>query len=252
MNDAPRKPCVRIYALGEFAIQREGFPVQRHIRPSRPLALLKCLLSCGRAGGLRHRVTDWLWPHVEDDAHGALEINVHRLRNLLGHRDTVILGNGLLRLNPDRVWVDAMAFEDAAARFDRARPVFDDALAAMFLYRGSFLEHEEDHPWILHQRARLHARFVSIAERFARTLQPRADDETALEVYRIAVSRDPLNEALNQGLIDTLERIGRRTEARQAFDRFSALTRKSFGWAPSERMRQGVARLVDATSRLHA
>lgn len=252
MTNASLEVCIRIYTLGEFSIQREGCPVQRHLKPSRPLTLLKCLLSCGRAGGLRHRLADCLWPNVDDDAQGALEINVHRLRSLLGHRDTVILVNGLVRLNPDRVWVDAMAFEDAAARLDRPQPALDDALAAMFLYRGGFLEHEEDHPWILHQRARLHARFVSIAERSARSLHTCADAETALDLYRIAVSRDPLNEVLNQGLIDTLERIGRRTEARQTFDRFTALTRRSFGWAPSERMRQGVTRPIDATSRLHA
>lgn len=232
-------PPILIRTLGHFDIRVDGATVlPRRVRV-KPVELLKCMLAAGPTGATRERLGDALWPDAEGDAQRVLEINVHRLRRMLGQHESIVAANGRLRLNPALCWVDAVAFEEAATQAEDSMRT-DNVLAmhAMLLYAGHFLEHEPDHPWILRQRERLRSRFVSMVERLARQLDGAADAPTVVEFYRVAVARDPINEIFNSGLIDALHRAGRRAEAILAYQRFEQMTRAVHESVPSERMRR--------------
>ncbi len=244
-NGADRTPTrsdaapVVIRTLGHFDIQVDGAPVlPRRIRV-KPVELLKCVLAAGPNGAARERLGDVLWPDADGDVQRVLEINVHRLRRMLGRHEAIIALNGRVGLNSAMCWVDAVAFEQAAAQAERSmRTDIERTMHAMSLYAGHFLEHEPDHPWILQQRERLRSRFVSMVERLARQLDVDADTPAVVEIYRFAVARDPVNETFNSGLIEALHSAGRRAEAILAYRRFEQMTRAIHGSVPSERMRR--------------
>lgn len=238
---------ILIRTLGHFDIKVEGASVLPRRVSVKPLELFKCMLAAGPAGATRERLGDVLWPDAEGDAQRVLEINVHRLRRMLGRHESIIAANGRLGLNPALCWVDAIAFEEAvmqaedSMRTDNVLAIRTTTVLAMraaLLYAGHFLEHEPDHPWILRQRERLRSRFVSMVERLARRLDRTGDALTAVEIYRVAVARDPINEIFNSGLVDALQRAGRRAEAILAYRRFEQVTRAVHDSVPSERMRR--------------
>lgn len=241
------QPPILIRALGRLTIYVHGAPMLlRRIR-LRPIELLKCLLAAGPNGASRERLGDALWPDAEEGAQRALEINLHRLRRMLGRREAVVATDGHLALDSQLCWIDAIGFEQAAMRAEKSlqldsgasiQPHSEEAMQALLLYTGHFLEHEPDHPWVLQQRERLRCRFVSMAERLARLLGATADTHAAIEIYRFALVRDPINEIFNGGLIDALHRAGRRAEAILAYRRFEQVTRAVHGSVPSERMRR--------------
>jgi hypothetical protein len=68
----------------------EGLPAEK------PLTLLKVIVALGGPGGLPvEQLGDAVWPQAEGDAaRRALEVTLHRLRELLGRDDSVLLRGG--------------------------------------------------------------------------------------------------------------------------------------------------------------
>lgn len=75
-------------------------------KSARKLRELLAVLVAQRAGALHGDLTDWLWPDAEGDkAAASLKVAIHRLRQWLGS-ETVIVHEGRVSLNPDRVECD--------------------------------------------------------------------------------------------------------------------------------------------------
>lgn len=100
-------------------------------------------------------------------ASAAFDMAVMRLRKLLTVPEAVVIEDGKMGLDPDRVWLDLWAFDRDV---DALRPLLrhaedDGAVAAigerrLALYRGPFLDHEEPQRWLLAARERTRQRFL--------------------------------------------------------------------------------------------
>lgn len=157
-----RPPCwpwaVRIHALGDFRIEVGGSVLAFHHKtPRRPLLLLKALIALGEVNVPAQRLMDALWPDEDgDQAYHSLGITLHRLRQLLGHAQTVVLSDSRLSLDTGRVWTDVGCFE---RQVELSAADSDARMRALRLYGGPFLDHIEDAPWALLARERLHAKY---------------------------------------------------------------------------------------------
>src|SRR5580704_13173196 len=112
---APALPPIAIYTLGRFEVTLNGATLRFVFKvPRKPLALLKGLLCGGRQGVSQAVLCDTIWPDLEPWAAArALHITAFRLRGLLGSKSAVVVQEGRVALDADRVWVDAWAFESA-------------------------------------------------------------------------------------------------------------------------------------------
>lgn len=145
---------VKIYTLGEFRVLVDDEPLGKNRKaPHRLMDFLKTLIAFGGTDVSATKLMDTLWP----DADGAaakvnLEKTLQRLRHLLRQEQILPVRAGRVSLNPELCWVDAFAFE----KLIDAKP--DDPSACqqpLALYKGPFLDGDDDMPWADDMRTRL-------------------------------------------------------------------------------------------------
>lgn len=231
---------VRVYTLGRFGLLLNGKPVQFSRKvPRMPLELLKALIAFGGCKIGTARLAEALWPDADGDtAIQSLDINLHRLRKLIG-TEAVRREHGCLSLNPQVVWVDAWAFERGLAELEtacrEARHEQTPALVAAVLscYRGAFLSDDTDAVWMINARERLRNGFLrhlqGAAHCFARNQQP----EQAMVCYEKAIEIDACAEVFYQGLMKLLLAEQRRAEAISVYERCRKLLATQLGLVPS-------------------
>jgi len=222
---------VRIQCLGPLEIRLDGIPLAFPGKaPKRPLALLAGLLSRGGRQVGAQALWDALWPDLEGDAAAdAFTMALHRMRKLLGSDAAILLQDGRLSLNPALCWVDAWAFDACVDAADDI-PALD---AALDLYRGHFLESDAPQAWSLATRDRHRAQMLRAIERVAGAEAATGRHEVAERIYRRGQSIDPLCEALYQGQIRCLLKLGQRAEAARAFARCADVLDAAFNVPPS-------------------
>jgi DNA-binding SARP family transcriptional activator len=228
-----------VYVLGHFRVRRDGEPLALGRKvPWRPLQLLQAIAVLGPREASATGIVTALWPDAEGDAGSrAFEIALHRLRRLLGDPDAVRYARGRIGLDNARVWVDAEAFEQLAARVEQARDTA--ALArAVGLYEGAVLAGHDDAAWLLPVRERLRSRFLRMAARGASLLEENGWREAAVDLLRRALEREPLAEELHRGLIRALMTLDRRAEAVEAYRHCERLLEQVLGVRPSSDTRR--------------
>mgnify|MGYP001567999601 FL=1 len=104
---------LKIYTLSRFEILKDNKPLRFTGRvQQKPLELLKLLIALGGKEVGSDIITDTLWPDAEGDAaQNSLEINLHRLRKLLGENRAVIRQEDKLTIDRRYIWVDIWAKE---------------------------------------------------------------------------------------------------------------------------------------------
>jgi DNA-binding SARP family transcriptional activator len=155
----------------------------------------------------------------------------------------LLLSEGKLSLDPQRVWVDAWAVQRLAGQADGSARGGAEPFAPLperlgtsllRLYLGHFLGDEEA-AWALAFRERLRSRFLracaALAEQFERA--ERFDD--AIGLYRRVVELDPLAEEFHRGLIRGLQAQGHRADALDAYRRCREILSVTLGVEPSAR-----------------
>ena len=218
--DIPHWPWpVRIYTMGRFGLTVEDqSPPFGRKTPHKVLLLLKLFIALGGRGISQERLMDILWPQAEGDLSAkSLSVLLVRLRKLLGQPRILESGTGHLTLDPRLCWVDVWAFE-------RALPAEDcpdeEAVArleyALSLYQGPFLGEDEE-PWFLDMRQRLHYRFLAGLERLGGLLEKSGRWEEAGRWYLHGIETDPYHARFCQRHVCTLLRRGLRDEAAQAY-----------------------------------
>ncbi len=170
---------LRLRVLGAPLLQRvvgEG-EQEVHVQAKR-LAIL-AFLAVRRPPGWCRRDTllSLFWSERDGhDARNGLNQAVHQLRLGLGNRVISTRGHEEIRVEPGRLWCDALAFQDALAG-GRCEDALD-------LYRGPFLDglHVGDAPefdgWLRAERERLRAQAAEAASLLAH--QERARGRTAV------------------------------------------------------------------------
>ena len=221
----------RVRALGGFELLRYDEPITTSGKAQkRPLEMLKVLVALGGERVSESHVTDAIWPRIDgDSAHRSFTSTLHRLRKLLGDDKAIVLHDGKLTLDRRCFWVDAWTFErlvdDIDATFMRSRSTLAAARVERFgdrllqLYRGALFGADGDEAWQVAPRERHRARFIRVMTDIGRFWEECGQFDRALASYERCLEADPLAEGFYRNLIVCYDRMDRRAEAIEAFNR---------------------------------
>lgn len=220
---------IRIYALGQFSVVKQGQPLQFATKAQRrPLELLKVIVALGAQNVAESNITAILWPSAEGDtAHCNFDTTLYRLRKLLGHYKIVNLQDGRLSLDYRYCWCDVWAFERAMEELGRSlkgsRQTGDktvdslgniDSLGdtAISLYKGAFLGPDCDQAWSLPTHERLRSKFLRQINQLGFYWEQQSAWQKAIDCYLQGIEVDNLAEVFYQKLMGCYLRLGRRAE----------------------------------------
>lgn len=218
----------RIYTLGRFEVQKNGVALRFERKaPRRVLQVLKALIARGGNCVPLSKIADDLWPEDDGDAsRQSCSITLYRLRKLLGSIEIISLEDGMVSLNADQAWVDALEFEHVIEG--------DSTLAEVeTLYQGHFLPSEPDATWTIQTRDRLSLKYSSRVSKEGKLLELGGHVEQATELYRRAIEIAELSEDLYQGLIRCHVAQQRWSEAHSCYERLRRVLACTFGVLPS-------------------
>ncbi len=246
----------RLQTLGGFRLLKNDAPLTGAGKAQRrPLELLKVLIAQGGEEVPEARITDAMWPRIEgDSAHRSFTSTLHRLRKLLGEDRALVLHEGRLSLSRRYAWTDVWALEAAVGEVESSlargrwlEPARAEALLERLLdlYRGEFLPAEENAPWALAPRSRLRTRFARAVGALGLYWEGREEWARARICYERGIDADPGAEPFYRGLMQLLDRMGRRAEALEVFQRCRAAL-SAQGVEPAAETRAVYERLVAA------
>jgi two-component SAPR family response regulator len=237
---------VQIHALGRFSVQSQGLAVTSSVkaRHQRPLELLQALIAHGGRGVHAELLGQALWPDAEGDkTQNTFDVTLHRLRQLLGPKDLLLVHDRRLTLNSELAWVDVWAFERAVNQAERLlshveQPQAEHQLERceeqiLQLYQGAFLEREANRTWTLSLRERLRSKFLRHVSDAGRAWEAMGEWDRAIRYYRRGLEVDPLIETLYQRLMCCLRDTGRVAEALATYQRCRTILAEQFGIEPS-------------------
>jgi serine/threonine-protein kinase len=192
--------------LGEITLRRSAEPPPASVSVQPKLVALLSYLLVAYPRGLHRRDTllGLLWAeHDEQHARAALRQALHGLRRALGADVVITRGDADVAVDTERVWCDALAFEQALERRERRR--------AARLYCGPFLRglHVPDAPdfdaWVESMRDRLGREYAAALEALAREAMEEGETLRAVEWWRQLWDVDPYSARVAMGLMEALE-----------------------------------------------
>ena len=249
-DPANSQQSLRIYTLGRFTLVRDGQPVHfARKSPVKPLLLLKGLIATGGRQVGAAKLASIIWPDKEGDlAQRTFETTLHRLRKYLGDDRYLVMENGCLTLNSDRVWVDVWECErqftklrGLLAHHMDAGKVNEVSLCAdqiMRIYQGHFLAREQTTCWSVSLEERLRSRFVHSMLAMGRFWEQEGLPAKAVVCYQRGIDVDDLIETFYQRLMLCLHRTGRQPEAMACYRSCEHVLAVSLGLQPTEETQQ--------------
>jgi LuxR family maltose regulon positive regulatory protein len=233
---APRPP-LRILALGGFQVQRGNQPIAPEAWQRRKTRLLLLyLLAQAPRRVPRDELLEALWPGLPPDS-AALAFNTtfSDLRRILepylgkGQPSRYLLRDEeTLALNPAaETWYDVAAFEQAVRAGGQA------ARQALELYRSDFLPEEPYVDWVLRERERLRGLYLNTFMAWLEEQVQAGAWREGVELARRILDLEPWLEEVWRALMTCLARLGRRSEALQAYQACARALRDELDAAPS-------------------
>jgi two-component SAPR family response regulator len=151
-----------------------------------------------------------------------METTLHRLRKLIG-KETVLLNNGLLSLNPHLCWLDLWAFEATAAELGQVlatngsqRIIGKLTDSLLKLYRGTFLKNVDSGLVILTQEQLLN-KLCRLLDRVIDVYQASGTHERIRHLLHQQLEYKPLMENNYQRLMSHYANRGELDEALQIY-----------------------------------
>ena len=222
---------LRVFVLGEFALEADGHRVDR-IASHRARSLLAWLAI---HPGLhpRARVASAFWPDVLDEsARSSLRTTLATLRRELGRpaADVVTATRERVGIETGReVQIDRDVFEQLVSRGELQQ--------AAALCRGELLADLDD-DWVHEPREDHRRQLLELLGLIAGEAEGAGDLDTALDRTRERVALDPLSEEAQGDLIRRLAAAGDRAGALAAYKAYGARLRRDLGIAPSAAIRE--------------
>jgi len=204
----PSSPTIEFRILGppEIRLRGDDHP-KGDLTQTKRLAVLAYLAAPPRRAHRRDRLLALFWPDLDTyHARGALRKALYHIRAALGDDVVKSHGNETLEVDPDRLWCDAAAFEQALSR-GRLADAMDlyrsDLLAGMFLSDAPEFEH-----WLDGERAHLRQRAVVAVRTLAGVARESGDAAEIVRWARRALELNPYDEKMLRQLIASLDQSG--------------------------------------------
>ena len=216
--------------FGGIALEGPSGPVTGRLAQRRQLAFLALLAAANETGCSRDRLIGFLWAESpEDQARHLLSDTLYILHRELG-ANAVIASGDIVRLNPNFVWTDIGAFEEALAATDLE--------GAVCHYGGAFLDGfhlsgaGEFERWVESERQRLALRYAEALDVLAREAEQTEDHEAAVRWWQRLAVHDPINSRVALRLIRALDAVGDRGNALQHAAEHRRLLKAELGIEP--------------------
>jgi DNA-binding SARP family transcriptional activator len=230
----------RILTLGGLVIEQDDEAIEFGRKlPRKPLALLRALIAAGGRAA-EHDLVDQLWPNEEGDAgHKSFSVALYRLRQLLGDADLLPLRQGMLALDTQRVWVDALALKQAVGTADTAWRAGRLAEFAALMeraerwYQGPFLPDELDQARVLSFRERLREGMLTGLARLAELHERNGEWPRALAAHRRGIAIDEVGESFYQGLMRCHLALAQPADGLKVYRLLRAALSRALGTVPS-------------------
>lgn len=232
---------LEVRLLGEFAVVRNGVPLERLNTP-RLQALMAYLLLHRDTQLLRRQLAFAFWPDSsEAQAQNNLRQLLHALRGAWPDAESYITieSRTLHWRRGVSLQFDVDVFSELVHTIDdtdpeRAPDTLRDAGALLLaLYHGDLLPGCYDE-WIVPERERLRDAFLQSLEQLIRQSEARHDYVTAIHYARRLVRTDPINEGAHRALMRLLVLAGDESGELVAFRECVALLRRELGIAPGQ------------------
>jgi DNA-binding SARP family transcriptional activator len=211
------------------------------VHQPRRLAVLAMLAACGDQGCSRDRLVGYLWPENEKErARHNLANAVYVLRTALGE-GAVLTSGEYLRLSPELVEADVVAFERALEGGHLEE-------AAGF-YGGSFLEGfylseaPEFERWVESERKRLFDACARALDKLAEDAEAARDHRRAVDWWKRAILHDPYNSRLVLRVMQALAEAGDPGNAIQHANEHAQLLREELEAEPAPEVLELAERL---------
>lgn len=235
---------IKIYSLGRFSIVKKGKPILLTLRgQSKPILVLKVLIALGGRGVKKEKIADVVWPDADGDlANQSLATTLHRLRKILEVDEAVILTGGTMTLNSKICWVDVWEFERLYAQSDNmwhrdSHENFSEninmVLAAVSLYKGTFLPEEADQPWTVLLREKLRNKYLRAIGRIGHYYEESGMTQKAIECFQRTLEIDHMDEESYRRLMACYFRVGERSKALSVYDSCKRVLVEGLGVSPS-------------------
>lgn len=235
---------IKVYSLGRFSIVKKGKPILLTLKgQSKPILILKVLIALGGREVKKEKIADVIWPDADGDmANQSLATTLHRLRKILEVAEAIILTGGTMTLNSNICWVDVWEFERLCAQSDNIwyrdlhENIFENiniALAAVSLYKGTFLPEEADQPWTLFLREKLRNKYLRVIGRIGHYYEKSGLTQKAVECFQRTLEIDHLDEESYRRLMACYFRMGERSKALSVYDSCKRVLREGLGVSPS-------------------
>ena len=243
----PRRQTLRVYTLGTFRIEVDGWKIDNQ-RWSRRKArqILKCLITRPNRRLTKDEALELFWPDAPPEiAAKTLRSTLSALRDTLarGERkkgiDWIVNDADGVAVRPDvDVWVDADAFEQLIRQARRA-PAADDLLEqADRLYVGEYLPDDLYEDWASRRRESLRREWSDLQLALAASRERRTDVDGAASALNRLIRADPCDERAVRELMGLLARNGRRSDALRAYQRLVVALRDELGVEPAAETRE--------------
>jgi len=240
-----KSPAMRIFTFGRFSILLDNQTADFNSSgQKKSLELLKTLIAFGGREVGEVRLCEALWPDSDGDvAHTTFSVTLHRLRKLIGS-NALLLNDSRLTLNPEACWVDTWEYERILGKIKQllnTNPVDPQIIIRLFhsavdLYHGPYLGNEDEQPWFLSYRERLHSKFVRCLLDVCAYLEKNHRYHEAAQLYELGLNIDDLSENIYIKLMSCYQLLGRRAEAIKVYQRCHSVIKAHYGVAPSSEL----------------
>jgi predicted ATPase/DNA-binding SARP family transcriptional activator len=227
-------PTVRIALLGGFRLVVGGVPVPEgawRLRKARSLVKLLALAPGQRLP--RDEVMDALWPELDPAAAANnLRVALHAARRALLPHGAIDSLDGTLALQcAGGLWIDAVAFEEAAA-IARAGGMLADYGRALDCYAGELLPEDRFEDWSVARRDYLRGLSLALLHDLAARYADEGDWSAAIITLQRLLVAEPTHERAHVALMRAYALAGQRPRALQQWDQLVATLRRELDADP--------------------
>ncbi|WP_420126835.1 BTAD domain-containing putative transcriptional regulator [Longimicrobium sp.] len=224
----------RLHLLaGSDLLSPAGAAVHSVVAQPKRFALLAYLaLAAPRTFHRRDTLLAMFWPERDEKhARNALSKSLHYLRASLGAGAILSRGADEVGMSRERVWCDAVEFEEALAAGEAER--------ALELYRGDLLpgllldDALEFERWLARERERLRTRAADAARGLTEREVAAGRADEAVRWARRAAELAPLDEGAARALMELLDRNGDRAAALLAYAELAQRLREELEVEPA-------------------
>ncbi|NWG22099.1 MAG: AAA family ATPase [Chloroflexi bacterium] len=241
---------LRIELLGPLTVTCAGHALPDSAWRSRQERRLLAILVAARGRAVAaERLYEWLWPGA-DVAGAAVNLRsaISNLRRTLepaagrASRHYILTRSGGYAWNSESgAWVDLdefLALTEHLAAPTNVVPFIPQTSVtslerAVALYRGDFLEDEQELPWVLIERERLRARYLHALHRLADMKLEQGDHVAAATLAGRGLTIAPLSEPLWRVLMRAQALAGDMAGALQSYERYRHMLDHELGAVPS-------------------